>query len=239
LNKNDSFYLACCLLCFLLTWSLVFINIDIKSKPGNQMFKKITLTALLLTSFVSANASVMTFNDLKDGQLEPYSENGMTVTTDGGDFSTWPEPGVAHLDSLHDSRPIGGPFIDFIFSGGSFDLISVEISKGAVGLLSDENPPDVLAVNNVMWEAFAGDTLVKSQNTSSLTANTIRFDSGFSGIDKARVTVISDFDGQDAALSHFSIDNVSFQTASVPIPATAWLFGSGLIGVLLRRKANQ
>jgi hypothetical protein len=203
------------------------------------MLKKITLTALLLTSLVSANASVMTFNDLKDNQLEPYSENEMIVTTDGGDFSTWSEPGVAHLDSLHGSRPIGGPFIDFIFSGGPFDLISVDISKGAVGLLSDKNSPDVLAVNNVMWEAFAGDTLVKSQITSSLTANTIRFDSGFSGIDKARVTVISDFDGQDAALSHFSIDNVSFQTDSVPIPATAWLFGSGLIGVLLRRKANQ
>lgn len=209
------------------------------------MLKNIIFTTLLLTSYASANAAVMTFNDLKDSQLEPYSENGMTATSDL-EFSIWPAPGIVHLDSVHTHYGIGPSEINFTFSEGLFDLIAVDISDGGpVSLFSGEETPDVLAVNNVLWEAFIGDTLVHSQITSSLTANTIHFGSGFRGIDRARVSVIGEFEGQndtlsDANLSDFSIDNMSFQTATTPIPAAAWLFGSGLIGVFLRtRKTNQ
>ncbi|MEE9425854.1 MAG: hypothetical protein V3V18_12910 [Methylococcales bacterium] len=209
------------------------------------MLKKIALGALLLASFVSASASVMTFDNLKDYQSEPYSENGMTATSDL-EFSTWPAPGIVHLDSVHTHYGIGPTEIYFTFSEGLFDLIAVDISDGGpISLLSDVNTPDVLAVNNVLWEAFIGDTLVYSQITSSLTANTIHFGNGFRGIDRARVSVIGEFEGQNgtlsnAILSDFSIDNVSFQAATVPIPAAAWLFGSGLIGIFLKtRKTNQ
>ncbi len=37
----------------------------------------------------------------------------------------------------------------------------------------------------------------------------------------------------------FGIDNVSFQTSAVPVPAAVWLFGSGLIGLIGMRKKTS
>lgn len=177
-----------------------------------------TLLGLALLGAGVANAATMTFDGLSGTYYGSYTENGLTATPpSNGYLWAWPISGVAHLDP---GSSWGDRSIDFSFSGGKFNLLSVEIlTIGGSG------------ANNGLWEAFSNGTLVGSINTDSLSDHIVNFGNDFSNVDLVRVT---------NANNHFSFDNLNYEPASVPEPSTIALVGLGIAGVaLLRRRSKQ
>lgn len=169
------------------------------------MFKKAILGAILATGLASAPASaaVMDFTGLLDGTN--FSQNGINGTS--SDWWNYPSSDMAHFDG-------GGA--SFTYTGGLFDLVSVDmISGGGSG--------------PARFQAFLNSVLVGSVDVAG-NAGTFSFDSTFAGVDLVTVSYLS---------NHFTIDNLTVTEASaVPEPMSLALLGAGLLGLAVSRRSR-
>ena len=177
------------------------------------------LFALLLGVSTPAAADIITFDTLPPGfvptAMTTYVEDGMTITSAGGNFWSYPDPGMLHMDP--GDFGTGNSQYSFVFSGGLFDLVSFDITYiepyGYLHLLGlDQN----------------GQTLTEQYLDGFGTMNV----TGFVGI---HTLVIENRE------NHISIDNLTFAAVAgvgpVPEPTTwaSLLLGFGLAGFALRR----
>lgn len=180
------------------------------------MFKKILAAASLLGLSLSAHATYFSLSGVIDGSSS-YSTTaaGITLTIDN------PAPGGLI------NFPDGFPGIDFgdlrPFFGGTYVLKSFDISfSQSVLLTSIDNPFTV----GLMLYWIAGEGMFYAGNLSNPTFSTpLLLEAGqrytFTTPETASVALIQ-----------------GFNASVVPVPAAAWLFGSGMVGFagLARRR---
>ena len=106
-------------------------------------------------------------------------------------------------------------------SGDTFDLLSIDLTESTTTAASST----ITFTGNV----FGGGTVTEPIDLDGTFGfETLTF-TGFTNL--TSVTWVNTFD-------YHSFDNIVLDTSSVPVPAAAWLFGSGLVGLLgvARRK---
>ena len=180
----------------------------------------LTLTLLFVTQTVSA--AVVTFNTPtypgSSGRIEQYEENGVYLSgafnhTDAG-ISGNPDNGSAFIQ-YGDTSSINIGMAD----GSLFNMVSIDIALSSNYAMSDtitfigQRPGSVMVT-----QVFTIDGLMRPGSDFQ----TFFFDAGFYGIQYAYVS--------DASLGFYSLDNLN--VAAVPLPAAAWLFMGGLVGLL-------
>lgn len=215
---------------------------------------KKVLLALIVFWALPANANVMTFSDILNGDGQnTYSEDGILATGSGGGVGVFFYPEAAHLD---DGGSGFARFITFTMAT-RFDALSFDIKSNGFDnwlALEDSDGNTVFFENNIPFEnvlvqGFRGGSLVASDAFNMLDFSTYVF-SGFLGIDALTIgftsrPTASDFaylipGGTpgfecDSPCSHFDVDNVTLQP--VPLPAAAFLLlgGLGMLGAVCRR----
>lgn len=179
-----------------------------------------SLSALaMLAMSVSAQANVMTFDDLPPGEtygLSSYSEDGITAL--GTDFWNLPA-GTLHFD-------VGGvptsnqdyyfTFGSTLFDLDSFDVVALGVPETAVGGIRGYD---------------AANLLIRSTEFSIATLQTLSF-SDWRGLSRVLIFATGDID------DHFSIDNLTL-SATVPEPAMWGLMLTGFVAVGLATRRRR
>lgn len=161
----------------------------------------------LMTTALSSNAAVITFNANSSGTS--YTEAGMTITATSDepvrtDGARW------FLDCCD-----AGPETFSLATGGIFDLLSV-----FVGHVDFSDP--------VVWRGFLGANEIVSTSFNSGQGSTFNF-AGFTGLDRVTMSVSGSFTDP-------WFDDLTFQAAQVPEPASLALLGIGLAGLGAMRR---
>lgn len=181
--------------------------------------KKIALIIMMAMNIAGASAATITFDDL-GGSTSPIA-NGYA----GFNWSNfWSLDGLSYgagySAGVVSARNVGFNGYDSpaSFSSASpFSLDNAYVTKAwGAGLTH--------------FEGYNGATLLYSMDVYSTTTAPTFVTFNWTGLDKV---VMSDGDGSQ----HTAIDNITVN--SVPVPAAAWLLGSGLLGLVgvARRKA--
>ena len=181
----------------------------------------------LMVSSFNASAALIDFQPLEHvdgfigshGQL--YIEDGFQIT--GEALSTFGTTEVRYTGSTALFSNVGDS--DIVLSkdgGGTFDLISIVLSDLDANFNFSQDTSVTFIRDGGHSQAFTLDEDV-------FTSQTFFFDAGFQG--STTVTWTQADDGHQ-------FDDIQVALTSVPIPAAAWLFGSGLLGLvgMARRK---
>jgi len=180
-------------------------------------------TALALST--SVNAAIIDFEEFQD--IGPA-----TINTIGGlQFydSYYGEPGIHVRDASALYRHINlassgvmGAYISHGLSistvdGSTFDLISFYSGKTHCCSVYDIFNMYGMRNGEIVYTAS---NINKEQEARLNQLNWI-------DIDNVSISMPSDLSG-----GHFIMDDLEYSLSSVPVPAAAWLFGSGLIGLI-------
>ncbi len=220
--------------------------------PNTRFFDlpKILSSLVFAVFAVSANAATIT------GELIVTAGQGYAVEDGSGnvigvDFTTFgfpanPNPLFADLDA---AGADGSPFLpSFVASGGFISLFNQV--PGSNADFYDFTQAGSLEANNTLfsWNDFelaidgpigisfptpAGGLVPVDYNGQGiLTSAGGLFDATY-----ATYTVA--LDGAGGASLHIIASGVGVPGGEVPVPAAAWLFGSALAGLALRRRSRQ
>lgn len=191
-----------------------------------------SLTASAILAFsLDVTAATFRFDDTANiiaGNQWQYTQDGVqaTVTSTGGDIAY-------------------SGFFDGIGVSGLFSSLNLTESLS----VSFDQPVTVSRLYFKSWQdpqlfgTIVIDQVVFNGGDVSLTLA----DSNQSFLDLLNINAISAFDLPDIALSDFSLTpnslltgvylwGVEIETAEIPLPAAAWLFGSGLLGLAAVRR---
>lgn len=183
-------------------------------------------TLLLLFSSVSASAAVVTFNTPtfsgSSGRIERYTENGVKLSgafthTDTG-LPGNPFNGTAFLQyENYSSMNIG------MVNSSLFDLVSIDIAALNINYAT---PATVTFIGYRPGSVQVSQSFtIDGQIGNGSDFQRFYFGSAFQGIQYAYIG-----ENPKNQISVYSFDNLAVQ--SVPVPAAAWLFVSGLAGLL-------
>ena len=184
----------------------------------------LVLSLLLVSSSVSA--AVVTFDPASflgsSGRIETYEENGVIFSgafahTDTG-LAGNPDNGTAFIQYMDYSSMNFGMSNGSLFNLNSIDIaeLNMNYSMPATVTFIGYRPGSV-----VVSQSFTIDGLIGAGSDFQ----TFFFDAGFQGIQYAYIDVMP-----KDQIGVYSFDNVNIQ--AVPLPAAAWLFMSGLVGLL-------
>ena len=186
------------------------------------MKNALPILALLFASH-TVTAAVVTFDTPSfpgsSGRIEQYTESGVYLA---GAFN--------HADTGIIGNPNNGTaFIQYddtssinigMANGSLFNMVSIDIAELNVNFSAADTvtfigyrPGSVMVTQSFTLDGLMG---------MGSDFQTFFFDAGFYGIQYAYVS--------DASLGYYSFDNLNVQ--AVPLPAAAWLFVSGLVGLM-------
>lgn len=180
---------------------------------NNKMLSKtIGIGLFCLSAQVLAAPVTLTFDN--DSTAPTYTEKGMTITATGDNTDVSVFSGIW---GLYGSDSSNAPAYR-LTTGGIFNLLSVDI------LHSDKGDP-------IVFNGYRNSVLVATETVTADDYGFLGF-TNFTGLDEVTVAVTGIFVDPD-------FDNLAY--SAVPVPASAWLFGSGLLGlasVINKRKAT-
>lgn len=196
-----------------------------------------TSSLLLLLASLPCRAVTVTFDDIEHGIPSPdtsYTENGITITSGGGDLGHSETPGAVHLDDFGTSftasivvtaeRRFTPKKVDLLINEGG-PMLSYE-------LLDPDNPENVIGgsypPNNVLLRGFRNDVLIAETRVSTHELSTFYFDNDFRNLDSLEIAADVDFAsaeadlqaaypgyvlvrldcGENAPCAHFDVDNL-------------------------------
>jgi len=186
-------------------------------------------TCLLLLVPMSAHATLVTFGDGTPVSPLGYTEAGMTITSaspssfleirDWQSYASGQDPNT-NIGEREFLSLDGATYTFSLVSGGTFDLLGLDI-ESPVGTGSD-------------WAAFGTFDVIGSDG-ASVTLNATSFGTQSFG---TTFTGLTSFTLEYDISAQATFDNINF--TAVPVPAAAWLFGSGLLGLIgiSRRKKS-
>jgi len=158
-------------------------------------------------------SSIVTINS-------PYQESNFTLTNDTQNlFAVWQNQGAGYTGSTALFAAVDQSTIITQDNGNEFTVTSIDFAWDGFG----SNPSDF--TTQILGTNAAGDTLYQTCNVAiSFSAATCQFDNDF--------TVVSlGLPQGDTPNKTYQFDNINLQVSSVPLPASAILFGSGLMGL--------
>ena len=203
------------------------------------MLRKLLAVAALVMSAGTANAITLDFSTAPEyaGDLASnFNQNGYTIAGPvfaGG--TGFPTHGLAHMEQCC------GPFVHDLdimrMGGGTFDAVSFDIVWHDWGYIVETTPfnfvdyvyPDVRVSTSNGSVTFIGANFAGSTYTiGSLGANTsfLRIEAIAPSPFPPGVQLSGD--------QHFALDNVVVET--IPLPASALLLGTALIGLMRLRR---
>lgn len=187
---------------------------------------------ILLTFFLTIQCSHAAVIDFESGFDPAFTYLGGIAI---GDLTGVTEPsGYVNVSAFTSSAHLAANAFessptDYLWNeAGTFDLNSF-VFAGAWG------------TQTFTFQGFLDG--VMTENTSffaTLDASLVTLD--WMGIDQFRILTGDDFI-QDPSLlgsgQHYAIDNITYSVSEVPVPAAAWLMGSGLLGLLGFGRKNK
>ncbi len=193
------------------------------------------LSMFVLFSF-SANASTMTFNNF-GSPSNTYSEDGINADGNGAwVFELNGGDQRAHIDDRGTSYSSGITFT----MGARFDAQAFDVTPIALNGGDQYDNIEIIGYRNGFEVASV---------TSATEINPFHyiFTPGiFTNLDSLYIgsllpaIPVNGCDDIGQPCSHFDIDNVELALTVVPLPATAWVFGAGLLGLAgFRKFKNQ
>ncbi|MGE0267339.1 MAG: PEP-CTERM sorting domain-containing protein [Candidatus Omnitrophota bacterium] len=208
----------------------------------------VSVFVLLLTLFTAASAQALVLVDTGPGPNDNQFQSTPAVLfakfhldfdytlTDVEGWFTTRTVSTIYLGILRDGGELPNVIVEDLPEGGStfaFDTIygqSFDIPQG--------NEPDWFGVHDVEWVLAAGDywvqfNLAQDVGMPGPSQNPLDDEAFFEGISILPVLVIGNFDENDALDLGVRIQGI---TATVPEPASALLFASGILGAFLKRK---
>ncbi|MCW6512639.1 hypothetical protein [Lichenifustis flavocetrariae] len=177
----------------------------------------------------AAHAATVTFNNLGGNNKDiftSYTENGFTVTNTDGQFFVGTNFGNPVPDIF--AGPLFGPATDSITvtsSSGLFAFSSLDLSANSGGL-------------EYTVTGSAGGSQVYTYSSGFAKSNAFLSVSSLNSAKVDTLKITLDVGGTSA-----NIDNLSFNVSSVPLPASAPMFGAalmalGAVGYGMKRKAK-
>lgn len=194
-------------------------------------FKSIILAATVLVLSNSVNAVTLTFDDVTGGSIQ--NNYGDVTNYQGFNFTS-------NLDWID----VEGSSWNYGAHSGDFALLNNDYGTG---IITEANNADFTF--DGLWAKKWG-TAIDSGGTDSLLGTLSGYNDGVEvwTIDTSLNGSYEYYEAQAGAIDelklsfgdNFLVDNLVLNEISqVPVPAAAWLFGSGLVGLvgLARRKA--
>ena len=196
--------------------------------------RNLLLAVFLVTFSVSANAVVVDYTSVADGNYASVSLGGTTVT--GSDDVTSGEYfGFRGLGIAGSPTGLSELSLDFL------EVMSIDFGT-AVGAAS-LSIVDIDPVGNILFEfeAFDGITSLGTFALSAASSAPQSYDlfagTGLSQFTSLSLRVLTS--SVDVPLG-LQLQGLTYQPSAVPVPAAIWLFGTALIGLAgfsKRRKA--
>jgi hypothetical protein len=193
--------------------------------------KKFALAALLLAQFNIANATIINFDDLT-GDLSPVP--------DGYNGIVW---NSSNLTGIIDVTPYLSPSVDYtgIENNALFNAYGYLGANTTIIKMADSSLFDF--VSGYWSEGIAGDVQIKFEgylNNNKVYTSSL-YDLNLTSVSSIVLNwnqIDSLHINSNAAI--WIADNIEIKpssTSAVPVPAAAWLFMSGILGLMgLRRK---
>lgn len=177
-----------------------------------KLRKTIGIGLFCLSAQVLAAPVTLTFDT--DSIAPTYTEKGMTISATGDNTDVSVFSGIW---GLYGSDTSNAPAYS-LTAGGLFNLVSVDI------LHSDEGDP-------IVFNGYRNSVLVATETVTADDYGFLSF-ANFTGLDEVTVAVTGIFVDPD-------FDNLTYN--AVPLPASAWLFGSGLLGMasIIRKRKKS
>lgn len=204
-----------------------------------------TLTGCLLFSIVAASgtASAISITTGAGSAVSVIDRSATfdTITTDGIDISAYSE-GMLDISTPGGLSDVGftaftsgaGTVLGFYYAGGNNDFTTITTSDSVemfgLEFLIGHGFTGTLDTS-VVWETYNNGNLQDSGQFNT-TRGTVVGWSGTTGFDELRVGASTLGYANFGDAQAIAIDNLSVQLSAVPLPATIWLFGSGLLGLL-------
>lgn len=185
------------------------------------MFNKIILATALLIMSVSANATVLSFDDTSyQGTYWGDLQAGYGGLNWSSNFDVYYGPG---LSSGYNAGTVSGDYAAFNSYG-----VDVSLSNGVFdwdgAWFSDPHDNTLLSISG-----YANGTLLYSTNLQLAFSSPIWFQADWTGVD----TIIFNVAEND----WFTMDDFTFNESSqIPEPTSLWLLGLGLVSLRMCRK---
>ncbi len=202
-------------------------------------------------STVAVQATVLTFDIDGIGNFDamPQTYGDNVVAADNGDFHYGTAGGITPNIAVSYADPDGNDIT--YWSTGFNDLVGVLNNEddGETGYnvtFSAEsgfnasldsfalgNFSSAITLPGITITDGNGNTLFSQLNTLLPASSDSPLLFSFSGLSAQEINLHIDTTGLGSSSDNVGLDNIQFsQVSTVPVPAAAWLFGSGLIGLL-------
>jgi hypothetical protein len=195
--------------------------------------KSLIASILLLGSGV-VNATVLTFDDRSGSAPDPIEDGyaGLNWSNLRSLFGCIPYPESGYCDGTVSGYNI------------VYNIYARDAAVSSDSLFDFDGTYLTAAWNdqlNIQVLGFNGETLLYDSTVLVNSDEPTWFDFSYAGIDRLEFSSFGGVDADSAdggSGNHFVMDNFTFTSTVVPIPAAVWLFGSALAGLgwMRRRK---